>query len=186
MPGAAMSEANELVLEIEQDASILRREKLSSQGRERIKNMLAKIEELQRQLKPLLSSFSPESAGEKIIAEMQAAEGGAWTDIELREKFSLTSAVLHRRRKEHRIVYWRDALNNFFYPRWQFTGAGALLPGIQEVLQTFQSRDEWRIMRYFLGKRKQLGNQRPLDLLRSGEIAKVLVHARNHGAENTW
>jgi hypothetical protein len=32
----------------------------------------------------------------------------------------------------------------------------------------------------------QLADRRPLDLLRAGEIQKVLAHARNHAAENTW
>jgi uncharacterized protein (DUF2384 family) len=181
-----MNDTKELVLDLERDVAGLKREKLTNEGRQRVRNMLAKIEVLQNHLRPLLSSFSPESAGEKLVAEMQMAEGGAWPDVELRKKFNLTSAVLHRRRKEHRIIYWRDARNDFFYPRWQFTGTGALLPGIQEVLQIFQSQDEWRVMRYFLGPRKQLGSQRPLDLLRAGDVERILAHAKNHGAENTW
>jgi len=74
----------------------------------------------------LALELSPESAGEKIVAEMQAAEGGAWPDAELRKKFDLTPAVLHRRRKSIGLL-WRDALNHFFIPM-QFTGAGTLLP----------------------------------------------------------
>lgn len=172
--------------DLERDVVDLEREKLSREARERVKSIRAKIDALQKQLAPILSSFSPQAAGERIVGEMQGAEGGAWSDAEFREKFGLTSAVLHRRRKEHRIVYWRNAKNDFFYPRWQFTETGALLAGIQEVLQLFQSQDEWRIMRYFLGPRKQLGEQRPLELLRAGEIEKVLAHAQDHAAENTW
>ncbi len=83
-------------------------------------------------------------------------------------------------------MYWRNAKGAFFYPRWQFTATGALLPGIQDLLQLFASRDEWRIMRYFLSPRVQLGNQRPLDLIRSGETDRLLEHARVHAEENTW
>ena len=61
-----------------------------------------------------------------------------------------------------------------------------LLPGIQEVLEQFKSQDEWRVMSYFLGKRAQLSDQRPLDLLRQGDVARVLEHAENHAQENTW
>jgi hypothetical protein len=132
-------------------------------------------------------AFDPDAAGERLVAEMQAAEGGAWTGSELEGgHFQLTPATLHRRRKEHRIIYWRDARHNFHYPKWQFTPGGALLPGIQEVLAVFQSRDEWRIMSYFLGKRPQLGDLRPLDLLRQGEVETVLAHATIHAEENTW
>jgi hypothetical protein len=87
---------------------------------------------------------------------------------------------------EHRIVYWRDAKHDFHYPKWQFTPTGAILPGVQEVLQIFRSEDEWGVMSYFLGKRQQLGDRRPLDLLRQGEKATVLAHAKLNADENTW
>jgi hypothetical protein len=104
----------------------------------------------------------------------------------LRAKWDLTAAVLHRRRKEHRILYWRDSRHDFFYPRWQFTEAGALLPSIQDILQLFNSEDEWRLMGYFLGPRRQLGNQRPLDLLRQARVKEAVAHAQLHATENTW
>jgi hypothetical protein len=72
------------------------------------------------------------------------------------------------------------------YPRWQFTEAGALLPGIQDILQLFKSEDEWRLMGYFLGPRRQLGAQRPLDLLCQGKVKEAVAHAQLHATENTW
>ena len=121
-----------------------------------------------------------------LVRQMQQAEGGAWTGAELRARFGLTPATLHRRRADHRILFWRDAQETFHYPKWQFTLAGAALPGVQEVLQTFCSSDEWRLMRYFLAPRKQLGDQTPLSLLQREEKDKVIAHARVHGQENTW
>lgn len=130
--------------------------------------------------------FDPEEAGRQIVAEMQRAEGGAWTGAELAAHYGLTSAALHKRRIEHRIVWWKDARSRFHYPRWQFDSAGAPLPGVQDVLQTFESADPWRVMRYFLVPRHQLGNRTPLDLLRAGDFQTVAAHAKLHGEENTW
>lgn len=174
--------------EIERSAAGLEREKLSDKGRLRVKTIKAAVAQLQQSLEALIgqSSVLPQKAGERIVSELQTAEGGACTGADLEQMFGLTPPTLHRRRKEHRVVFWRDAQHEFHYPRWQFTEAGALLPGVQEILETFRSHDEWRVMRYFLGQRKQLGGQRPLDLLRSGELDKVLAHARIHGEENTW
>jgi len=182
-PGAV---PNKTLEEIKRETARLEIEKLSKNARSAVSRIHARVEELQQQLAPYLASLSPQKVGERIVAELQIAEGGAWSGLELKEKFNLTPAVLHRRRKEKRIVYWRDARHDFFYPRWQFTESGATLPGIQEVLQIFRSEDEWRVMRYFLGTRKQLSNRRPLDMLRSGETEKVIAHARDHAAENTW
>ena len=130
--------------------------------------------------------FDPVEQGRILVNEMRAAEGGAWTGNELKELFKLDAATLHSRRKGHRIISWRDPKNNFHYPKWQFNPAGALLPGIQEVLQIFKSHDEWRIVRYFLGHRDQLCGRRPLDLLREGDTETALKHAYQHAEENTW
>jgi hypothetical protein len=153
---------------------------------ERIRAKLAQVKKLQARIAQEQRPFSPRQAGEKLVSEMQAAEGEAFTGADLERKFGLNSATLHRRRKEHRVVFWRDAKHAFRYPKWQFTVGGALLPGVQEVLQIFRSRDEWRVMRYFLGSRRQLGGRSPLELLRTGELDKVLTHARIHAKENTW
>jgi hypothetical protein len=101
-------------------------------------------------------------------------------------KLGLTPATLHGRRKARRIVYWRDARHVFFYPRWQFTEAWALRPGIEKILKIFNSADEWRIMHYFLSPRRQLDGKKPLDLLRAGEVEKVISHAQNNFAEGSW
>ena len=130
--------------------------------------------------------FDPLEAGRQAVLQMQNAEGGAWTGAELEARFGLTPANLHKRRAEFRIVSWKDAKNQFHYPKWQFNPAGVLLPGVQEVLQIFRSSDDWRVMRYFLAPRHQLGDRTALDLLRSGDGDKVVAHAKAHAEENSW
>jgi hypothetical protein len=180
--------SGEALDEFERDARTLEKEKLSEDARAAWERLRAQISGMQEAIKRLqaIKPFSPQKAAERIVAELQNAEGGALSGADLKSRWGLTAAVLHRRRKEHRIIYWRDSRHDFFYPQWQFTETGALLAGIQEVLKIFDSDDEWRVMRHFLGARKQLGERRPLDLLRDGEIDTVIAHARNHGAENTW
>jgi hypothetical protein len=172
--------------QIEEDVSRIRAAKLSANARKLVDQLASRIKDLQHRLHVTLAIPDPHKAGESIVASLQNAEGGAYTAAELPQQWQLSTAVLHRRRTEFRIIYWRDAKHAFHYPRWQFNEAGALLPGIQEVLQMFKSRDEWRVMRYFLGARKQLDERRPLDLLRAGKIEAVLAHAQLHAAENTW
>jgi len=123
---------------------------------------------------------------EPIAASLKKAEGGAFSATQLAKKYHVSRSDLRRRRREYRIIYWRGAGHSFFYPRWQFDEGGALLAGIQEVLQLFKSQDELRIVRYFLTPRLQLVGRRPLELLRAGDIKTVLTHARIHADENTW
>jgi len=172
--------------QIEHDVSRIRAENLSAEARKVVEQLAARIKGLQHLLHVKFGIQDPYKAGEAIAVALQNAEGGAYAASELPEQWQLSNAVLHRRRSEFRIVFWRDAKHAFHYPKWQFNEAGALLPGIQEVLQLFKSQDEWRVMRYFLGARQQLDGQRPLDLLRAGNIEAVLAHAQIHAAENTW
>lgn len=130
--------------------------------------------------------FDPRAAGLEMVEKLKTAEGGAWSGNELNKRFGLTPATLHGRRKARRIVVWRDPKHAFFYPRWQFTEAGALRPGIEKILKIFNSADEWRVMRYFLSPRRQLDGKKPLDLLRAGEVEKVVAHAQDNAAEGSW
>ncbi len=126
------------------------------------------------------------SWGSDFLLRLQMAEGGSWSAAELKRKFGIDPVDLCYRRFTRGIAFWKDAKGEFCYPRWQFTAKGALLPGIAEILAVFQSDDAWRIVRYFLVKRQQLGGRRPLDLIRAGEIEKVRAHAQLQFAENTW
>jgi hypothetical protein len=125
-------------------------------------------------------------AGRHLVETAKTAEGGAWTAPDLTDEFGLSASTLHRRRKEHRIVSWRDAQHQFHYPKWQFTETGALLPGVKEILGLFRSPDEWRVMRYFLTPWHELGERTPLTLLRAGDRDTVISHARAHAQENSW
>lgn len=120
------------------------------------------------------------------IIELRSAEGGSWSLVDLRNKFGFRAVHLCRRRRQQKIIFWQDDHGAFFYPVWQFRPNGTLLPGVREVLKIFRSQDRWRIVRYFLTCRRQLGHRRPLALLRAGEMKAVIAHAQLHAAENTW
>jgi len=115
---------------------------------------------------------------------MAAMEGGAISSAETGRLLGIAEAEVLRRWRSHRLVGWKEGKAAHF-PVWQFKN-GELLPGIEEVLQTFHSDDQWRVMGYFLGKRLSLHEQCPLGLLRSGETARVVAHAKAYAIENTW
>lgn len=171
---------------IEEDFTRIRAKKLTADTRKILDQLASRIQGLQSLLRVRFVIRDPREAGAAIVDALKNADGGSYAASELPKQWELSNAVLHRRRGEFRIIFWRDAKHAFHYPKWQFNEAGALLPGIQEVLQLFKSQDEWRVMRYFLGARQQLDGQRPLDLLRAGNIEAVMAHAQIHAAENTW
>jgi len=120
--------------------------------------------------------------------KLTKAEGGSLSVQEAAGLLHLSEEWVLHYVKSRELVAWRDWKDEslpFRFPKWQFEGAG-MLPGLVKVLQVFRSRDQWRVMGYFLGKRRSLGGKRPLDLLRAAEVGRVLRHAENYFEENLW
>lgn len=122
--------------------------------------------------------------GEMVRQQLAVAEGGSISTAQAARLLGASKATALRRWRTHRLVGWRQG-KAVRFPVWQFAG-DKLLPGIEEVLQVFQSSDHWRVMVYFLGNRRSLAGRRPLDLLREGKVAEVMAHAKVYEVENTW
>lgn len=122
--------------------------------------------------------------GEVVRQKLAADEGGSVSGAQAARLLGISKATVLRRWRGHRMVGWSEGKMARF-PVWQFAGS-KMLRGIEDVLQIFQSDDQWRVMRYFLGKRHSLADRRPLDLLRRGKVAEVLAHAKAFATDNTW
>ncbi len=104
--------------------------------------------------------------GEIVRQKLAANEGGSVSAVQAARILGVSPATVLRRWRNHRLVAWKHG-GSVRVPVWQFDGE-KMLKGIEETLQIFASDDQWRVMRYFLGKRLSLGGCRPLDLLRAG------------------
>ena len=110
---------------------------------------------------------------------MRADEGGSLSGEEAAALLGTTLAELEGMVQAFHVVSWIDDQGQHRFPNWQFS-RGGMLPGVKETLQLLYYRDEGSVMGFFLCQRFSLGRKRTLDLLRSGEVAKVLMYA---GAE---
>jgi hypothetical protein len=121
-----------------------------------------------------------------VIAKkkMAASEGGAISPARAARVLGVTERSVIKRWCAFRIIAWRDE-KGMHFPVWQFRN-GKLLTGVESVLKVFRSDDQWRLMLYFLGARRSLNRERPLDLLRRGEAAKVVSHAKALAEDGSW
>ena len=114
--------------------------------------------------------------------ELKHVEGGSFSAEEARVALGGLSkeAVLKRYRKGQ-LLGWREARQNAVrFPVWQFV-EGRTLQGLEKVLAELplaKAVDEWARLKFFLGPRGDLGGQRPLDLLRRGDVDAVVRAAR--------
>ena len=108
------------------------------------------------------------------------AEGGAICESELRAA-GYTKRGVDRLRRSYGILEWRDRFGGRHYPKWQFDPKWSILPGIQDVLRIFRSRDALYLMSQFIVRRD--GGPSLLQLIRWGranraaEIARAQVRA---------
>ena len=89
---------------------------------------------------------------------------------------NLSSGAVLNRYKSGRLVGWRESRRNAIrFPRWQFDGGG-VIPGLVEVLAILHGAtwvDDWAVVLFFLNTRGSLGDRRPLDVLREGDVELV-------------
>ena len=109
---------------------------------------------------------------------MQLADGGGVSVEDAARMLGISESAVLERLRDGRLVSWEEGLTIRF-PVWQFEDA-KVLAGVEAVLRVFRSRHEWVVMEFFLGKCPDLDDQRPLDLIRSGETARVIEYVRTY------
>jgi len=88
-------------------------------------------------------------------------------------------AVLDRHRKGN-LLGWRAAQDAVRLPVWQFSEEG-VIRGLNEVLEAWKGMahlDDWAKVLFFLSPLDNLRNVSPLNLLRKGQVKKVVELAR--------
>lgn len=86
------------------------------------------------------------------------------------------SALANRWKAEGRI-FAVTAGRTDLYPAFQFGDDGKPLPGVAEVIRTFQGQNEWALALWFAAPSGWLGGRTPASLLR-GDPTAVAVAAR--------
>jgi hypothetical protein len=106
--------------------------------------------------------------------------GGALTAQQVAQNLGLTRQSIEKRRRAGKLLGVAAGRHGYRYPVWQFTKTGTV-PGLEDVLGVLAPHDEWMQTAFFVGQNPRLGNRTPIDMLRAGEIAKVLGAAEVYG-----
>ena len=144
--------------------------------------MNAKLDGMARNTAPLDISdplYEAYKRGEEIERKMLKAEGGVLTGKQFSEKLGITSLELGCMRKRNE-VFWLEAGNEHFYPRFQLDMIG-FLPDIREVLDAFAVEEAWMRVNFMLTGDLRLSGWRPIDALRDGRINEVKLAAKAYG-----
>ena len=120
-----------------------------------------------------------QGAEEKLLAE----EGGVLSDAEFAEKLGVRSrSTIQNYREQNKIFAVPRGTRNLGYPAWQIFKKD-VLPGLGETLGALAGGgpDPFSVLLFFLTPAEALGDERPLDLLRRGDVEAVVALAQYHG-----
>jgi biotin operon repressor len=109
------------------------------------------------------------------------AEGGTLSAEEVGAQLGVSRQAVDKRRRAGRLLAVETGRRGYLYPAWQLADAG-VLPGIEETLVLLAGQPPLERLGFFLHPSRLLGGERPLDRLRRGDLAPVLVAARAFGA----
>jgi hypothetical protein len=117
---------------------------------------------------------------ERLLSE----EGGTWTVAQVAKHLHLTRQTVNLRRKQNTLLGLDTGRHGYRYPAWQFARTG-VVGGLARVLFAMQYLDPWMQQGFMLGKSARLKGRRAIDVLRDGDIPRVVRAARafgEHGA----
>ena len=117
-------------------------------------------------------------AKRRILTE----DGGILTSETVGEILTISRQAVEKRRKAGRLIGISLGRRGFGYPTWQFSERGTL-PHLDEVLDALKQHDAWTKLVFFTSENAATDGRKPLDVLRSGDVEKVVAAARIYGEQ---
>lgn len=118
--------------------------------------------------------------GRQASLALMSSEGGTLSTAQVAEFLAISRQAVNKRRQAGRLLALPVGSRGFAYPAWQFAD-GDVLPGFVTVLEKLADHDPWMQARFFLLANKCLGDARPLDALREGDVETVTAAAEVYG-----
>ncbi|MCZ2076252.1 MAG: hypothetical protein LC130_14770 [Bryobacterales bacterium] len=113
---------------------------------------------------------------------MLTEDGGMLSAEKAGEILTISRQAVEKRRKAGRLIGVSLGRRGFGYPAWQFSERGTL-PGLEAVLDALKPHDAWTKLVFFTSENAATGGKTPRDVLRSGNVEKVLTAARMYGEQ---
>jgi len=131
-----------------------------------------------KSVEPLAPAFI---RGIKAERRLLDENGGTLTEEQVAEVLGISRQAVEKRRRAHTLIALTTGRHGYRYPVWQFTKSGKALPGLDDVLRALGPHDEWMQAAFFVGKNPRLGDRTPIEILKAGEISRVVEAAEVYG-----
>jgi hypothetical protein len=106
--------------------------------------------------------------------------GGALSAEQVAESLGITRQAVEKRRRAGKLIGLTTVRHGYRYPAWQFSDSGTL-PGLEDVLGVLAPHDEWMQTAFFVARNPRLNDRTPIEILKAGELRRVLSAAEVYG-----
>jgi hypothetical protein len=122
--------------------------------------------------------------GKQIAADDLAESGGSYTLEDVRLLLnSVSRQSIEKRVREGRLLAVVGPNNKRFYPVAQFHDDGSVVDGLSEVQDALATRNGYAVLNFLVNPDPRLGDRKPIDLLKQGEVAAVVAAAARVGEQ---
>jgi hypothetical protein len=120
--------------------------------------------------------------GREIAAEDLKRSGGSYSLDEVRRLLNgVSRQSVEKRVREGRLLAVSGPNNKRYYPVAQFNDDGSVVEGLREVQRALATENGNAVLNFLVNATPQLDDRRPLDLLKRGEVDRVIEAAERTG-----
>jgi hypothetical protein len=135
-------------------------------------------------------AFAPDARARAILRGIEYAQadlrdaGGAFDITEVRAIMrGVSRQAVDRKIREGSLLAVPGPSNRRRFPTAQFSQDGSLLPGLKQVQAALNYASPWAVLNFLVNPHDSLGGEKPIDLLRRGEIDRVVDAAKRIGVQ---
>jgi len=122
--------------------------------------------------------------GKDIAAKDLADSGGSYTLDEVRRLLnSVSRQSIEKRVREGGLLAVIGLNNKRFYPVAQFNDDGSPVEGLRAIQDALATRNGYAVLNFLVNPDPRLDNRRPIDLLKQGEVERVVEAAARVGEQ---
>jgi hypothetical protein len=136
------------------------------------------------------SAFEPDARSRAMLEGVRIAQqdlhdsGGAYNLDQVRTLMrGVSRQAIDKRVQDGSLLAVPGPSNRRSYPTLQFKRDGTVVPGLKAVREALQTNNSWIMLNFLSHPDVRLGNRKPIDLLKSGQLDLVLEAARRHGEQ---
>jgi hypothetical protein len=136
------------------------------------------------------SAFEPDARSRAMLEGVRIAQedlreaGGAYDLDEVRTLMrGVSRQAIDKRVQDGSLLAVPGPSNRRSYPTLQFNRDGTVVPGLKAVREALQTSNSWTVLNFLAHPDSRLGDRKPIELLKSGQLDPVLEAARRHGEQ---